>query len=58
MITLKVINPIIDVKENRKRLKDEKFQVTKERYNEIYKALKKEFSTYLQIIAINKTVAH
>ena len=54
MITLKVVNSIFDTAVNRKRLKDEKFKVTHERYNEINNALKKEFSNYLQIIAIDK----
>lgn len=57
MITLKTLKPIKDTTINKLRHKNEEFQVTKKRYDEMISSLKNQFSMYFELIAIEKTNA-
>jgi hypothetical protein len=54
MITLKTLKPIKDTTINKLRHKNEEFQVTKKRYDEMISSLKNQFSIYFELIAIEK----
>jgi hypothetical protein len=54
MITLKTLKPIKDTTINKLRHKNEEFQVSKKRYDEMISSLKNQFSIYFELIAIEK----
>lgn len=54
MITLNTLLPIKDSTVNRKRTKGEKFEVTKERFEEMNKALGGSFKLYFEVVRIEK----
>lgn len=54
MITLKTLKPIKDITINKLRHKNEEFQVTKKRYDEMNSSLKNQFNVYFELIAIEK----
>jgi len=51
-ITLKTLKPIKDSSVNRQRKLNEKFEVTKERYDQMELALGNEFKKYFEIVSI------
>lgn len=51
-ITLRTLKPIKDSSVNRQRKQGEKFDVTKERYDQMESALGNSFKTYFEIVSI------
>lgn len=54
MITLNTLLPIKDSTVNRKRTKGEKFEVTKERFEDMNKALGGSFKLYFEVVRVDK----
>lgn len=54
MITLNTLLPIKDSTVNRKRTKGEKFEVAKERFDEMNKSLGGSFKLYFEVVRIPK----